>query len=307
MIDLRTRARRELTTRLTPRFAWAPEDTGLVVVQRNEGITLSLHWVAADGTERTTLRAESGADYDGPARAGDHALAVEQFSARAQPGGRLLRVPVAGGEPVTVHQQMRGYAQPAPSPDATRVAFAGGRAGIQIIDVATGAATDIAGEHQFPTAPVWSADASALYGVSHTTGGIFAFDAATGAEREITRPDGQATNVAVDSANGRLVYGVNYTLFVVDLDGSDLREIAHNGQSPTWSPDGRYLAYARRVMPASNERPNLSDLVVLDTATGKEQVLVTDISGLEPKALWSRSGTKVAVPCGHFAMADRTS
>jgi hypothetical protein len=90
-------------------------------------------------------------------------------------------------------------------------------------------------------------------------GGVPAIDAA-----EAERPP---------EPTGQIVYqGADRTLRIVTADGSGARTISTRGEafSPRWSPDGRTILYADELV----ADPYLSQLVVLDPATGASRVLV---------------------------------
>ena len=55
-------------------------------------------------------------------------------------------------------------------------------------------------------------------------------------------PDGRA--IAFVSSRGN--QGWTFGVWLVDPDGSNLRNIANPGLGPAWSPDGRWLYYSTR-------------------------------------------------------------
>lgn len=86
-------------------------------------------------------------------------------------------------------------------------------------------------------------------------------------------------------------------VFLVSYPSGGVSRISPEGVNsmyPSWSPSGRYLAYAR--FPHELE-PYKGEVVVYDVETGEERVLVEDmsVSGLS----WSPSGDIIAVR-GHF-------
>lgn len=87
------------------------------------------------------------------------------------------------------------------------------------------------------------------------------------------------------------------TIYLVSYPSGGLTRISPdevNSIYPTWSPTGRYLAYAR--FPHEKE-PYKGEVVVYDVETGEEKVIVKDmnISGLS----WSPNSDVLAVR-GHF-------
>lgn len=93
------------------------------------------------------------------------------------------------------------------------------------------------------------------------------------------------------------IYDRRSTIYLVSYPSGGVTRISPEGLDaayPTWSPTGRYLAYAR--FPDMKE-PYKGEVVVYDVESGEERVLVKgiDVSGL----LWSPSSDIIAVR-GHF-------
>src|SRR5439155_2986149 len=55
-------------------------------------------------------------------------------------------------------------------------------------------------------------------------------------------PDGRSIAFVYSKGNAGLTFGV----WLVDPDGSNLRQVANPGLGPAWSPDGRWLYYSTR-------------------------------------------------------------
>jgi Tol biopolymer transport system component len=85
----------------------------------------------------------------------------------------------------------------------------------------------------------------------------------TGAIRQLTheRDPNVAMGVPVWSPDGRAIafvssrgnQGFTFGVWLVDPDGSNLRNIANPGLGPAWSPDGRWVYYATRGGAAATE------------------------------------------------------
>lgn len=93
-------------------------------------------------------------------------------------------------------------------------------------------------------APEWLPDGRLLLGGD----GLYIVDANL---QDIQRLDagrlqGIVNNIDVDPTGTRIVFEFNQQIFYMNLDGSDLRELIYGNavlRFPTWSPDGKMLAY----------------------------------------------------------------
>ncbi|MCB0826434.1 MAG: PD40 domain-containing protein [Armatimonadetes bacterium] len=81
-------------------------------------------------------------------------------------------------------------------------------------------------------------------------------------------------------------------LFTIPVEGGTPKLVLKTGfqQAYSWSPDGRYLAYARQLLNSGfNPWENKTNIYVLDTQTGKEQN-VTRLSAYHTWPEWSKDG-----------------
>jgi Tol biopolymer transport system component len=81
-------------------------------------------------------------------------------------------------------------------------------------------------------------------------------------------------------------------IYVMDADGSDLREIptnAHCAASPAWSPDGHRIAFQREQSSPTYYR----DIWVMD-ADGRHPTRLTTDPGDDLNPAWSPDGSKIA-------------
>ncbi len=115
------------------------------------------------------------------------------------------------------------------SPDGKRIAFsawtAGGYRDIRIVDVQTGAITEVMHDRALDTGPVFSPDGKKLFFSSDRTGiaNIYAYDFASGALKQVTNVINGAFQPDVDETGKHLVY-VGYTHEGYDLFEIDLEE-----------------------------------------------------------------------------------
>lgn len=98
------------------------------------------------------------------------------------------------------------------------------------------------------------------------------------------------TRIAYITAVG-LGNNTSYSLIVADSDGYNPQVVAHSKESllsPSWSPDGRKIAYV------SFESGN-SNIYVQDITTGSRQLVEAHAKGINGAPAWSPDGTKLAV------------
>jgi eukaryotic-like serine/threonine-protein kinase len=202
-------------------FAWLRDSTGIVYSSSRGGTipylpTLGLWQVTLrDGSIRRVTSGETS--YMSPDISASGAILVSRMKLQTD----IWKFPVDGlptenvRRGVRVTQQTGQVLTPTASPDDKEVAFlsdSGGHANIWVIDTESGRLRQITHEHDPNVAlgvPLWS-------------------------------PDGRTITFVSSRGNQGLTFGV----WLVDSDGSNLRNVANPGLGPAWSPDGRWVYYS---------------------------------------------------------------
>ncbi len=204
-------------------FAWLPDSTGIVYSSSRGG---TMPYLPALGLWQVTLsdgsvrRITSGEEsYTSPDISRNGAIVVSRMRVQAD----IWKIPVDGAPVENVRRGVRVTRQtgqvltPTTSPHDEEVAFlsdSGGHANLWVVNTGSGALRQITHERDPNVAvgvPVWS-------------------------------PDGRAIAFVSSRGNQGWIFGV----WLVDPDGSNLRNVANPGLGPAWSPDGRWVYYSTR-------------------------------------------------------------
>jgi eukaryotic-like serine/threonine-protein kinase len=204
-------------------FAWLPDSTGIVYSSSRGGTmpylpTLGLWLVTLrDGNVRRITSGESS--YVSPDISRSGAILVSRMKLQTD----IWKFPVDGSPAENVRRGVRVTRQtgqvltPTASPRDHEVAFlsdSGGHANLWVVNTESGQLRQVTHERDPSVAmgvPVWS-------------------------------PDGRAIAFVSSRGNQGLTFGV----WLVDPDGSNLRNVANPGLGPAWSPDSRWVYYATR-------------------------------------------------------------
>lgn len=168
-----------------------------------------------------------------------------------------IRIANAGGEGRTL---IDGGDNPSWSPDGKRIAVTDGSGGISVVTIATGEFESVlpddgAGDVS-KGQPSWSPDGGTIaYSYAEQDGfGQLAFYDVTTRHSRITafklfgdidwRSDGSAVAYAAPRECGA---SLCTAIRVYDMRSRRSRLLIGNGLSPAWSPDGRWIAFVRRV------------------------------------------------------------
>jgi Tol biopolymer transport system component len=204
-------------------FAWLPDSTGIIYSSSRGGTmpylpTLGLWQVTLrDGRVRRVVSGETS--YLSPDISKSGAILVSRMKLQTD----IWKFPV-DGQPtenvrcgVRVTRQTGQVVTPTASPDDKEVAFlsdSGGHANLWVVNTESGGLRQITYERDPKVAvgvPVWS-------------------------------PDGHTIAFVCSRGNQGLTFGV----WLVDPDGSNLRNVANPGLGLAWSLDGRWVYYSTR-------------------------------------------------------------
>ena len=204
-------------------FGWLPDSTGIVYSSSRGGTmpylpTLGLWQVTLrDGSVRQITSGETS--YVSPDISKSGAILVGRMKLQTD----IWKFPADGPPAENVRRGVRVTRQtgqvltPTAGPGDKEVAFlsdSGGHANLWVVNTESGGLRQITHERDPKVAlgvPLWS-------------------------------PDGHAIAFVSSRGNQGLTFGV----WLVDPDGSNLRNVANPGLGPAWSPDGRWVYYSTR-------------------------------------------------------------
>jgi TolB protein len=192
---------------------------------------------------------------------------------------------------------------PRVSPDNTRVAFASfikGGAGIAMWSLELGRLVKFPSFGGTTLSPAWSSDGSRIAFSSSRTGDpeIYTCDQNGNDLKRLTASHGPdvspvwnpKTNAQIAWVSGRS--GLPQ-IYVMAADGTNVQKLTDQGYavSPSWSPNGQFLAFAwiRRYGPGA---PGASDIYVMDVAS-HQWVQLTHDGGRSDFPSWSPDGRHI--------------
>jgi serine/threonine protein kinase len=260
--------------------SWSPDGATLAYAQLNDSGTMDVWEVPAlGGAARKVLL-----DANDPTWSPDGHLVYQNQSDNAiwtsGPQGEDARLLVKAGA-------WGRATQPRVSPDGQLVAIAVRGAGphgeLAVADVKTGTLRLLTHDNALALSPSWSPDSRFIY-FSSSRGGtlnIWKIGVDGTGLRQITAGEGDDAELDVSSDGKRMVFAtlrMNIGLAQVDLRASGASSVkvlagdpARNSYGPTYSPDGKRIAYFTNLKGAENE-----SIFVADADGENATVLVRD-------------------------------
>jgi eukaryotic-like serine/threonine-protein kinase len=183
------------------------------------------------------------------------------FASELSPGrgAHLYMLDTERSEIETVTAGTGQEREPAVSPDGARIAFASGGLDLNLVEVSLpeGRISPLLGTSRLEYAPDWAHSGDQLVYVSDAAGmpEIWVRRVAETWARPIVRGDAEGTlafaNPRFSPDDGRLAYvrvGASHRVWISNLSGGQavpLEQESSDQHLPAWSPDGKWIAYAR--------------------------------------------------------------
>lgn len=211
--------------------AWSPDGEWIVYRDSRRGINEDdeIFVARADGSDRRNITNNPANDW-GPDWSPDGSTIVFNSDRDGELAGFLMNPDGSNLRPIAVDGW---FEYPSWSPDGTRITFTGAAANnyeVYVLELASGAVTQLTTAPGNDSWPAWSPDGSTIAFSSHRD------------DCRIAPPDQECWRDDTPEDE-------HSDIWLISPDGSNLRRVnGENGQFVTWSPDSRYLLVSGRAL-----------------------------------------------------------
>jgi Tol biopolymer transport system component len=233
------------------RFAFSPDGESLAVIRWGRGIGIHLLSVATGAT--TTLLSGQEEWIGGVAWSADGRSLI--LSANRQGVRHLWRLPVAGGELEQLAVAGDNAYYPSVSLRGDRLAFVHELRDWDLAQVSLGgaqaarASSPVARSPRIDLDPAFSPDGGMLAFVSERGGTreVWVSGADGSGARQLTSFPARGAGNPSWSPDGRFIAFHARGIKVVSVDGGPARVVSEDGEMPSWSADGRWIYFRRNL------------------------------------------------------------
>lgn len=294
--------------------AWSPDSNKILFErgQEERRDTLEIYVINADGTNEQRLT--NNKHYDGEFAWSPDGSKIAFISNSTGTDEIYIMSAQSSGEKPDGSYQIRrtddnlDNDHPVWSPDGTKIAYQSKRKDESIaINVVYANGLDqrvLTNPKIRNQSPVWTTDGKQIVFVSIRDGNfeIYIMDADGTNQQRLTNFEGDDMNphfiITPDTLPMKGIAFVsdrdgNREIYLMDEDGKNQRWLTNNKVnewSPTWSPDGKRIAFVSKVEGSDNR---FSQIYVMD-ADGKNRRRLTNNPGNKSQPVWSPDGKKIA-------------
>jgi TolB protein len=224
----------------------------------------------------------------------------------------MSRTPTVAGSSDCLRATSGGFASLAWSPDGRRIAFVGRRDrnfDIYVVNVDGSAQRRLTRNKVRDSYPVWSPDGRRIAFESNWQ--VWVMNADGSGQRRVTRNGGRNFGPAWSPNGKRIAFerrlgrrqsvdwcsgcgnALHFEVWVMNADGRQARLLARDAaQQPSWSPDGRKIAFKRQLGERQQFGGRQSDIYVMNADGSGQRNLTRAAGNRESQPVWSPAQKK---------------